>query len=218
VDSGRLHHWPPPPDGARVNNHICHSTLVPRSRAYPHKAAWRRKENICFKRLFYGAGILKIAVISTIFLARPTKISVPKRRGHLAYLHRSPEISNEPENYRMLNMASGFPQFRRVISRNTARRSIRSIQTVSRQFNCLLGPKIRGWPHRRDRKWCLCMTPAVGGQWCNRPLSTVHCPLSTVHCPLSTVQVFRIPALHRLHVGIKLLAVKPTAFQAMFWL
>jgi hypothetical protein len=65
--------------------------------------------------LFHGAGILKIAVKSTIFLSRPTKICVPKIGGHLAYLHRSPEISYVPENYRRLYMGSRFPQFRRAI-------------------------------------------------------------------------------------------------------
>jgi hypothetical protein len=52
VDSGRLHHWPLPPDGARVNNHICHYPLVTRSCAYPHKSAWRRKKYIFLKVCF----------------------------------------------------------------------------------------------------------------------------------------------------------------------
>jgi hypothetical protein len=60
LDSGLLHHWPPPPDGTRVNNHICHHPLAPRSRAYPHKAAWRRKKNICLKVCFMAREYWKL--------------------------------------------------------------------------------------------------------------------------------------------------------------
>jgi hypothetical protein len=47
--------------------------------------------------------------------------------------------------------AAGFPvstsHFAVIGIPHTARYAL---QSVSRQFNCLLGPNIRGWPHRRE--------------------------------------------------------------------
>jgi hypothetical protein len=61
-----------------------------------------------------------------------------------------------------------------------------ALQSVSCQFNCLLGPNIRGWPHRREPYG---RSGNDGGGWTvmqlSGPLSIVHCPFSTVHCPLS---------------------------------
>jgi hypothetical protein len=63
-----------------------------------------------------------------------------------------------------------------------------TLESVSRQFNCLLSTNIRGWPRRREPYARLEMMPVhdSGGGW------TVM-QSSTVHCPLSTVQVFQIP-------------------------
>jgi hypothetical protein len=118
--------------------------------------------------------------IDHIFRATYTKICVPKRRGHLAYLHRSPEIGNEPENCRRLCMGSGVSpvstsHFAVIGIPHTARYAHYNLIVYSAQI-CEVD--LIGENRMRGRKWCLCMTQAVGGQWCNRPLSIVHCRLS----------------------------------------
>jgi hypothetical protein len=97
----------------RVNNHICHYPLVPRSRAYPHKSAWRHK-----KFLLWCGNIENCHKIDHICSAtyknlrpeetRPFGISSPKSRTAT-----NPKTT-PTEGY---TWAAGFPQFRQAISR-----------------------------------------------------------------------------------------------------
>jgi hypothetical protein len=162
------------------------------------------EEEYLFKSLFYGAGILKIAVKSTMLLAQPTKIYVPKKRGHLAYLHRS------PENYRRFTWAAGFPvstsHFAVIGIPPTARYAL---QSVNRQFNCLLCPNIRDWPHRREPYARSEMMPVhdSGGGWTVMQSSTVHCPLSRFFeypkkYPFLSFWFQRTPSLSRVNLSI----------------
>jgi hypothetical protein len=130
--------------------------------------------------VFYGAGILKIAVKSTIFLARPNKICVPKRQGLFWHIFTEGEVPNSATNPKNIEgYIHGQRDFDEPFRGRIPHTARYTLQSVSRQFNC--SNIIRGWPHRGEpymggRKWCLCMTQAVGGQWCNRAI--VHCPLS----------------------------------------